>query len=75
MKEKINQIKKEYSKIVKKISQPQISRNIPELQKLSRQKAELERILLDFEKLNKVKKQITKLKSCYKKKMTTNYKN
>ncbi len=58
MKQKINQIKKEYNQILKEISRPEIAKDIEKVQKLSRKKAELERIILDYKKLQKVEKEI-----------------
>lgn len=58
MKQKINQIKKEYNQILKEISGPEIAKDIEKVQKLSRKKAELERIILDYKKLQKVEKEI-----------------
>ncbi len=58
MKEKISQTKKEYQQIVEQISQPKVANDIPKLQELSRKKAKLERIILDYKKLQKVEEQI-----------------
>ncbi len=58
MRQKINQIKKEYNQILKEISKPEIAKDIEKVQKLSRKKAELERIILDYEKLQKIEKEI-----------------
>lgn len=63
----INKIKKEYNSILKKISQPEIVQDIKKIQGLSRQKAELERIVLDYEKLEKVKKEIKDTKELFEK--------
>ena len=54
MKEINSQTKKEYQQIVEQISQPKVANDIPKLQELSRKKAKLERIILDYKKLQKV---------------------
>ncbi len=64
--EKIQEIKKEYQEIVNKISKPGITKNISKLQNLSRQKAQLERIILDYEKLQKVLDEIKKQTASFK---------
>ncbi|HLC39068.1 MAG TPA: peptide chain release factor 1 [Patescibacteria group bacterium] len=58
MQDQIDKIKKEYAEITLQISNPKNTTNIPKLQELSRKKAELERIILDFDKLEKIKKEI-----------------
>ena len=55
---KIKKIKQEYQEVVKEISKPDMAKNILKLQNLSRKKAELERIILDYEKLQNVIEEI-----------------
>jgi len=58
----ISQIKQKYQKIIKKLSNPKIVTDIEKMQNLSREKARLERIILDYQKLENVKEEIEKTK-------------
>jgi len=62
MSDKINELKKEYQDILHQISKPKNINDIKKLQELSRKKAQLERIILDNEKLKKIEKEIIKTK-------------
>jgi len=65
MKEQIQSIKKEYDDLSEKLSDPEIGKNPSELQKISRRRAELARIISLSERLKILEKRLTESKELF----------
>ncbi len=75
MKDQIKKIKKEYEEISEKLSDPEIGKNPSELQKISRRRAELARIISIAERLEILEKRLAESKELSESESDTELKN